>query len=44
MRDYMNFQEFIELIESGMKEITLTEDVICEGNCEEGIKISTDGL
>lgn len=44
----MNFQEFIDLIESGIEEITLTENILLEKGEEEefieGIEISTDGL
>lgn len=46
--DNMNFHEFEELIASGVKEITLTEDVILEDGEEEnykaGIEISIDRL
>ncbi|WP_407424570.1 hypothetical protein [Methanobrevibacter sp.] len=44
----MNFKEFEELINSGAKEITLTEDVILEDGeeeeCDEGIEINGDDL
>lgn len=40
----MNFKELEELINSGVKEISLTEDVMSEGNYEDGIIICTDGL
>ena len=39
-----NFKELEELINSGVKEISLTEDVMSEGNYEDGIIICTDGL
>lgn len=44
----MNFQEFEELINSGLKEITLTEDVILEDSEREdymwGVEITADDL
>ncbi|ADC47162.1 adhesin-like protein [Methanobrevibacter ruminantium M1] len=42
--DKMNFKEFEELINSGVKEISLNEDISLEDKTQAPIEIKTDGL